>query len=66
MKSYITVVLSTIYTILLIGLPLGKLTGMFSISWGIALCPLWIPLLIMWGIACIISLGILIFVLREH
>lgn len=43
-----------VYLFLCIGLPMLKFSGVISLSWGLVLCPLWIPLLLIYVLILIV------------
>lgn len=43
-----------LYICLSVGLPLCKLLGILGISWGLALSPLWIPIVLIYVIIIIL------------
>lgn len=49
-----------LYMIICIGLPLCKLSGVINISWGLVLCPLWIPIVLIYAAIILVFVGMLI------
>lgn len=52
-------ILGILYMLLAIILPVGKMFGVFTFSWTVALAPIWIPLLISW-ILCIFIFSVIV------
>lgn len=48
-----------LYICLSVGLPLCKLLGILGISWGLALSPLWIPIVFIYVVVLVMFIGIL-------
>ena len=53
------VVVAILYVCASIGLPICKLCGIINISWGLILCPLWIPIVLIYAIILIVFAGML-------
>ena len=51
--------LAILYICLSVGLPICKLCGIINISWGLILCPLWIPIVLIYAIILIVFAGML-------
>lgn len=51
--------LAILYIFMSIGLPICKLSGIINISWGLVLCPLWIPIVLIYAIILIVFVGML-------
>lgn len=63
MKGY---VLSILYILLAIILPVGKMFGAFTFSWAVALAPIWIPLLFSWIVSIFIIFVITLMIVIEN
>lgn len=46
--------LAILYIFISIGLPICKFSGIIKISWGLVLCPLWIPIVLIYVIILIL------------
>lgn len=46
--------LAILYIFMSIGLPICKFSGIINISWGLVLCPLWVPIVLIYVIIIIL------------
>jgi hypothetical protein len=52
--------LAILYICLSIGLPICKFSGIINMSWGLVLCPLWIPIVLIYAAIILVFVGMLI------
>lgn len=56
----ITIFVILLYCLLAIGTILSKLCGAITVSWGLVLAPLWVPIVIIYVVVLALFIGLLI------